>query len=558
MATQHRNLYACLLGLAVGAAIARPASAQVLIQPAPAPTAQPGAAMPAAPAPVVATPASPSGAGVSGGQKAAQMVDLSPDNWAYPAIEILMDRYHIMGGFPDHTFRGNATVDRYELAAMLARVMQRMEALGPSRVNASDIDLVNRLKDQFNSELAVLRQDHDDLQLIKQKLGLTGAASGSAASGSVALPLNLPKPASAFPSTHLAGHMETDIMQDPQTVLFPYWVSSARLAIAGKLSSNMSANFALNGGYKAKQTSVPPPIAGGGKLPDGSVGLSGAAGITAHYKSGITATTKFGSFALGSMMNLKGFAGHWGDGIIGSGLDGPAANPVRGGRDEALAGKIDMKGFSAAAGVTSQFAEAYTGYSGPWGDANLMGDVDHDSIGGVTISGARAYDLAGSLDLGSNLAALMVQAGVSGSGRFLQDTYQPLAAFQALLNLQTLGKTLPAIEMVAGAGYKQSPSNQPSVEQIQPAAYVFVPALRPGFPTFLAGLTEPLTLANAAPNGKTGEGSVMGDKAGWTVQVVYDNPILPNLTLEADLQQDVLFGATYDGWGYAVSSSVDF
>ena len=53
-------------------------------------------------------------------------------------------------------------------------------------------------------------------------------------------------------------------------------------------------------------------------------------------------------------------------------------------------------------------------------------------------------------------------------------------------------------------------------------------------------------------------GSLLGDKAGWTVQLGIDNPILPNLVVEASLQQDILFGSKYDGWAYAIFSGVDF
>ncbi len=487
------------------------------------------------------------------------MVDLAPDNWAYPAIEVLMDRYHIMGGFPDHTFRGNDLVDRYQLAAILARVMDRMQALGPAHVNAADQTLVDRLAEEFNAELTELQKDHDDINLIKQKLGLAGPPSGAAsASAGVSLPVNLPKPATSYPNSRLSGDVGTTIEQDPQSGLFPFWVSSTRLAVRGRISDNVSASFAFHGAYAPTDPNLspPPPIAGGGKNPTGSIGLSGSAGVTANYKGGLSTKVELGSFYLGGLMNLKGFAGHWGDGIIGSGLNGPGANPVRGDRDEALAGEIETRGIAAAAAITPQFVEGYAGYDSGWGDVNILGDVDHDSFGNVQVSGARAYDLAASLDLGSDLEALMFQFGLTGSGRFLQDAYQPLASAQAVLNLQVLNKTLPAIEIAAGAGYSQSPSNQASDEEVQPSAYVFIPALAPHFPTFLAALTEPITLASKA--GKTGEGSLLGHHAGWTIQSVIDNPILPNLTLEADLQQDVLFGATYDGWAYAISSSLDF
>jgi hypothetical protein len=51
----------------------------------------------------------------------------------------------------------------------------------------------------------------------------------------------------------------------------------------------------------------------------------------------------------------------------------------------------------------------------------------------------------------------------------------------------------------------------------------------------------------------------MGQKAGITFQAYYDNPVIPNLTFEVNLQDKIL---TYDPSttliGYALSTSFDF
>ncbi|MBU6430736.1 MAG: hypothetical protein KGR26_17080, partial [Cyanobacteria bacterium REEB65] len=311
-------------------------------------------------------------------------------------------------------------------------------------------------------------------------------------------------------------------------------------------------------------TDPPPAIAGGGKKLTGDVSLGGSAALTTKFPGGVSATTEFGKFALGPMMNAGGFAGHWQDGIIGSGLQEPVANPVRPNwqSDESFAGKVEAKGASVAAAMTTQFLEGYVGYSGDWGNINILGDVDHDSFGNVTITALRAYDLGVGLNLGSALAALQLQAGLGGAGRILQDPYNPTGSIEAVLNLQTLNRNLPGIEIAGGGLYKTSPIGPGSTavaQELLPSAYVFIPALAPGFPSLLAGLASPYTVAASTPTGNTGfVASPFGDESGWTIQVVYDNPILPNLTIETDLQQDVLFSNSYKGFGVAISSSVDF
>ena len=54
--------------------------------------------------------------------------DVPLDHWAWLTVETLVRKYQVMAGFPDKTFRGDKTVTRYELAAALSAVMDRIYA----------------------------------------------------------------------------------------------------------------------------------------------------------------------------------------------------------------------------------------------------------------------------------------------------------------------------------------------------------------------------------------------------------------------------------------------
>lgn len=94
---------------------------------------------------------------------ASEMVDLSPEHWAYRAVQSLMEKYEIVDGYPDKTFRGNRTLTRYEFAAALYRVMVRVEELiaasgtgggPPVNVNRTDLETIAALQKEFRQELA--------------------------------------------------------------------------------------------------------------------------------------------------------------------------------------------------------------------------------------------------------------------------------------------------------------------------------------------------------------------------------------------------------------------
>ncbi|MEB3204704.1 MAG: S-layer homology domain-containing protein [Candidatus Sericytochromatia bacterium] len=469
------------------------------------------------------------------GPKAAALTDVPPNHWAYNAIKVLMERYRIMGSFPDNTFRGEKVVSRYELAAILALVMDRVNARGDERLTDANRALVDKLAAEFRTELAARAAMQERLtQLEKQQGELTS---------------QLTELKQQIGGTNkVSAHVDSSIIDDPEDKLYPHWTSSTRVGFSGKVNDITTATFGIGGGYGARQTSVSPAIAGASKPPAGDMRLSGTAAFTTKLKGDQTLTTRFGSFGLGALMNLKGYASHWGDGLIGSGLAEPSGYVSRGGRDQGFAAKIDNSGLSLAAGVNSYLMAAYVGYDFGMGDLNIIGDFDHNSIGAVTLPQAQAFAVSSALNLGSEQLGVQLQGGVRGSlspNGILQNMTTAAGA-QAVANVW-------GMEVAGGAGLKQGPEKTNTTLQLQPAAYVFRPA--DGWvPSVLLGTTTPFTLAGK----KTGEGSLLGDKAGWTVQLGIDNPILPNLVVEASLQQDILFGSKYDGWAYAIFSGVDF
>ncbi|MEB3223538.1 MAG: iron uptake porin [Candidatus Sericytochromatia bacterium] len=96
-----------------------------------------------------------------------EMKDLPAEHWAFEAIQALVEKYEVMDGFADKTFRGARTITRYEAAAALAKVMAKVEELVSSAtgnpvsiepgVSSDDLRTIARLQREFRDELEVLK-----------------------------------------------------------------------------------------------------------------------------------------------------------------------------------------------------------------------------------------------------------------------------------------------------------------------------------------------------------------------------------------------------------------
>lgn len=90
-----------------------------------------------------------------------QLSDVQPTDWAFQALQSLVERYGCIAGYPNGTYRGNRTMTRYEFAAGLNACLNRVNELIATAtadlVTKEDLATLQRLREQFSTELATLR-----------------------------------------------------------------------------------------------------------------------------------------------------------------------------------------------------------------------------------------------------------------------------------------------------------------------------------------------------------------------------------------------------------------
>ncbi|MBW4473233.1 MAG: iron uptake porin [Stenomitos rutilans HA7619-LM2] len=97
-----------------------------------------------------------------------QLSDVKPTDWAFQALQSLVERYGCIVGYPDKTYRGNRALTRYEFAAGLNACMDRINELiaagTADLVKKEDLLAVQKLQEEFAAELATLRGRVDALE----------------------------------------------------------------------------------------------------------------------------------------------------------------------------------------------------------------------------------------------------------------------------------------------------------------------------------------------------------------------------------------------------------
>ncbi|MCC5637641.1 iron uptake porin [Nostoc sp. CHAB 5844] len=97
-----------------------------------------------------------------------QLNDVQPRDWAFEALQSLVERYNCIAGYPNNLFRGDRAVTRYEFAAgmnaCLDKINQIIAAASTELVTRADLATIQRLQTEFSSELATLRGRVDSLE----------------------------------------------------------------------------------------------------------------------------------------------------------------------------------------------------------------------------------------------------------------------------------------------------------------------------------------------------------------------------------------------------------
>lgn len=118
-----------------------------------------------------------------------QLLDVRPTDWAFQALQLLVERYGCIAGYPERIYRGNRVLTRYEFAAglnaCLDRINELIAAANVDLVKKEDLATLQKLQEEFAAELATLRDRVDAIEtqtsmLEKQQFSTTTKLAGEA------------------------------------------------------------------------------------------------------------------------------------------------------------------------------------------------------------------------------------------------------------------------------------------------------------------------------------------------------------------------------------------
>lgn len=128
-----------------------------------------------------------------------QLSDVQPTDWAFQALQSLVERYGVIAGYPDGTYRGNSALTRYEFAAGLNAALDRVNELVATgladTVSREDLLTLQRLQEEFAAELATIRGRVDVLEARAEELDANQFSTTTVLRGNVWFNLT-----QAFPS----------------------------------------------------------------------------------------------------------------------------------------------------------------------------------------------------------------------------------------------------------------------------------------------------------------------------------------------------------------------
>ncbi|MEG4943035.1 iron uptake porin [Microcoleus sp. F4-D5] len=97
-----------------------------------------------------------------------QLSDVQPTDWAFQALQSLVEKYGCIAGYPDGTYRGNRALTRYEFAAginaCLDKIRESIAKSTESLAKRDDLIKLQKLQEEFAAEIATLRGRVDVLE----------------------------------------------------------------------------------------------------------------------------------------------------------------------------------------------------------------------------------------------------------------------------------------------------------------------------------------------------------------------------------------------------------
>jgi hypothetical protein len=168
-----------------------------------------------------------------------QLSDVQPTDWAFQALQSLVERYGCIAGYPDSTFKGNRALSRYEFAAGLNACLDQVNKLIASSTSdlalKKDLEAIQRLTEEFSTELAQLRGRLDTLEARTAEIEANQFSTTTKLSGQVQFVLG----------GVLAGNNVITKQPAPRTITFQ---NAVQLALNTSFTGKDQLRLVLSGG----------------------------------------------------------------------------------------------------------------------------------------------------------------------------------------------------------------------------------------------------------------------------------------------------------------------
>ncbi|MBF2029344.1 MAG: carbohydrate porin [Oscillatoriales cyanobacterium C42_A2020_001] len=352
-----------------------------------------------------------------------QLSDVKPTDWAYQALQSLVERYGCIVGYPDKTYRGNRATTRYEFAAglnaCLDKIQELIAAATADFVRKEDLEVVKRLQEEFAAELATIRGRIEALDvrtatLEKQQFSTTTRLSGEAI-------FSLSSAYGAYPGGNASfiNNTNTNVLGG-RTLISPAAGRDAEVVFNNRVRLNLLTSFSgkdlLITGLQAYNFGASSSV------------LTGA-GVLPNTGNSLASTLGYGDVLFGSSSNVR----------LGYEAQFPTVNPqnlaVQGGNNSIQLYKLlyifpVANKLTAFAGTSAEVSDAFPSIL-PWANEG-QGAVSrfatlpaaHRVSGGTSQTGLASaagfiFNIAEGIDLralyGSVNAALPGNAGFPGT-----------------------------------------------------------------------------------------------------------------------------------------------
>lgn len=91
-----------------------------------------------------------------------ELSDIEGDEWAYKAVQELVEKYDVLEGYPDGTYRGKKPTTRFELAAAVYDLATYFS--DEISLDRDDLSKLAKLMDEFSNDIKAIQGRVDQLE----------------------------------------------------------------------------------------------------------------------------------------------------------------------------------------------------------------------------------------------------------------------------------------------------------------------------------------------------------------------------------------------------------